>query len=53
MDFIFGAAELGIAMDIGERLLICGAEVSRVEDTIERICMGLGIPLARFFEEGG
>ena len=21
-------------------------------DTIERICMGLGIPLSRFFEEG-
>lgn len=42
MDFIFGAAELGIAMDIGERLLICGAEVSRVEDTITRICRAYG-----------
>ena len=30
------------AMDIGEQLLICGAEVGRVEDTIRRICMAYG-----------
>ena len=42
MNCVFGAAELGIAMDIGERLLICGAEVSRVEDTITRICRAYG-----------
>lgn len=42
MDCIFSAAKLGIAMDIGERLLICGAEVSRVEDTITRICRAYG-----------
>lgn len=27
------------ALDVGEQLLMCGGEVSRVEDTIERICM--------------
>ena len=42
MDRIFTAVELGIAMEIGERLLICGAEVSRVEDTITRICRAYG-----------
>lgn len=42
MNGIFSAAELGIAMEIGERLLICGAEVSRVEDTITRICRAYG-----------
>lgn len=30
------------AMSIGEQLLICGAEVGRVEDTIRRICMAYG-----------
>ena len=30
------------AMSIGEQLLINGAEVSRVEDTIRRICMAYG-----------
>lgn len=42
MNANFGAAELGIAMEIGERLLVCGAEVSRVEDTITRICRAYG-----------
>lgn len=42
MNGTFGAAELGIAMEIGERLLVCGAEVSRVEDTITRICRAYG-----------
>lgn len=42
MDHVFGPAELSIAMDIGERLLVCGAEVSRVEDTITRICRAYG-----------
>lgn len=31
------------AMSIGEQLLESGAEVSRVEDTIRRICMSAGI----------
>lgn len=30
------------AMTIGEHLLISGAEVGRVEDTIRRICMAYG-----------
>lgn len=30
------------AMDIGEQMLVCGAEVHRVEDTLERICYALG-----------
>lgn len=38
----FGVRELSIAMEIGERLLISGAEVSRVEDTITRICLAYG-----------
>ncbi|MCI2048021.1 MAG: threonine/serine exporter family protein [Faecalibacterium sp.] len=38
----FGDAELCVAMDLGERLLVCGAEVSRVEDTITRICRAYG-----------
>ena len=38
----FGDAELCVALDLGERLLICGAEVSRVEDTITRICRAYG-----------
>lgn len=39
---VFGAAELSIALEIGERLLVCGAEISRVEDTITRICRAYG-----------
>ena len=30
------------ALDLGEELLISGAEVSRVEDTIRRLCMAYG-----------
>ncbi|MBQ8208261.1 MAG: threonine/serine exporter family protein [Clostridia bacterium] len=30
------------AMDIGEQMLICGAEVHRVEDSMERMCSALG-----------
>lgn len=30
------------AMDIGEQMLICGAEVRRVEDSVKRICTALG-----------
>ncbi len=33
---------LACAMSIGEQLLISGAEVSRVEDTIRRVCMAYG-----------
>lgn len=30
------------ALDLGEQLLICGGEVSRVEDTIRRLCQAYG-----------
>lgn len=33
---------LTLAMDMGEKMLICGAEVNRVEDTITRICKAYG-----------
>lgn len=33
---------LECALDIGEQMVICGAEISRVEDTIERICRAYG-----------
>lgn len=33
---------LDIAMDIGEQMLMSGAEVHRVEDTISRICKAFG-----------
>lgn len=33
---------LGMALDAGELLLQCGAEVSRVEDTIRRLCLHCG-----------
>ena len=29
-------------MDIGEQMLVCGAEVHRVEDSIERMCSAIG-----------
>lgn len=33
---------LDCAMEIGEQMLICGAEVHRVEDSIRRICYAVG-----------
>lgn len=33
---------LSCAMDIGEQLLVCGAEVHRVEDSVTRICEAFG-----------
>lgn len=30
------------AMDIGEQMLLCGAEIHRVEDSLERMCYALG-----------
>ena len=33
---------LKTALDIGETMLICGGELSRVEDTITRICKSYG-----------
>lgn len=34
---------LKTALDIGEAMLVCGGEVSRVEDTIRRICESYGV----------
>ena len=34
---------LTCAINIGEQLLINGAEISRVEDTISRICSAYGV----------
>lgn len=34
--------KLSCAMDIGEQMLVCGAEVHRVEDSIERMCRAMG-----------
>ena len=33
---------LCLALDVGEGMLKCGAEISRVEDTVERICHAYG-----------
>lgn len=33
---------LSCAMDIGEQMLVCGAEVHRVEDSMQRICASFG-----------
>ena len=33
---------LTCAMDIGEQMLVCGAEVHRVEDSIQRMCLSMG-----------
>ena len=34
--------QLTCVMDIGEQMLVCGAEVHRVEDSIQRMCLALG-----------
>ena len=34
--------QLTLALDIGERMLRCGAEIGRVEDTLRRICLAFG-----------
>ena len=33
---------LGVAIDLAEQMLMCGAEIHRVEDTIEHICAAYG-----------
>lgn len=40
---------LTCAISIGEQLLISGAEISRVEDTIQRICRAYGIKESHIF----
>ncbi|MBR3786188.1 MAG: threonine/serine exporter family protein [Firmicutes bacterium] len=34
-------------LDVGEEMIVCGAEVSRVEDSIERMCESYGAPYER------
>ncbi len=34
------------AMDIGEQMLVCGAEIHRVENSMERMCYALGVIIA-------
>ena len=33
---------LRLTLDVGEGMLKCGAEISRIEDTVERICYAYG-----------
>ena len=40
---------LSVALDIGERLLHCGGEINRVENTIERICRAYGAKYVEVF----
>lgn len=40
---------LTCAINIGEQLLVSGAEISRVEDTIQRICKAYGIRQSHIF----
>lgn len=40
---------LNVALDIGERMLECGAAVNKVEDTIARICRSYGIQNVEVF----
>ena len=35
-------SHISLALDIGMQMLVCGAQVSRVEDSISRICKALG-----------
>ena len=43
IDHLTGEEVLTCAINIGEQLLMSGAEISRVEDTIRRICAAYGI----------
>lgn len=40
---------LGCVMDIGEQMLLCGAEVHRVEDSVKRMCAALGAEQVEIF----
>ena len=35
-------SHISLAMDIGMQMLVCGAQISRVEDSIGRLCKALG-----------
>ena len=49
LDYDEMSSYLSAIMDIGEMLLMYGAEVSRVEDTIERLCQAYGFKRADVF----
>lgn len=38
---------LQVVLDVAEEMLVCGAEVSRVEDSIERMCVAYGCDYMR------
>ncbi len=40
---------LGLSLDIGMRMLVSGAQISRVEDSLERMCTALGASTAHVF----
>ena len=40
---------LMVAIRAGEIMMTCGAEIGRVEDTIERICKACGIDYVNVF----
>ena len=42
-------SHISLAMDIGMQMLVCGAQISRVEDSIGRICKALGCPFPYFY----
>lgn len=48
-DPMTGEEVLTCAINIGEQLLVSGAEISRVEDTIQRICNAYGIRQSHIF----
>lgn len=40
---------LTVIMNLGKEMLMCGAEVNRVEDTISRLCIAYGLENAEIF----
>ena len=49
IDQLTGEEVLTCAINIGEQLLMSGAEISRVEDTLRRICAAYGIRQSHTF----
>lgn len=49
IDQLTGEEVLTCAINIGEQLLMSGAEISRVEDTIRRICAAYDIRQSIYF----
>lgn len=40
---------LGLALDIGKSMIKCGAEISRIEETVTRICLAYGMKKTEVF----